>query len=382
MILFRLLLCVAVLSLAPFLFLQGLANARAAPGPVDWNGFWKADVAQNFLEAEENEGQLVLEISSAGRELAYEAFVEEPFATDALFLLAVAYRNEGRLENAVNLVEQGLGLDKRNRQLGILDLERAAIAGDFESVFAAIDRLTTTSPRLVEQFVRPLSAALDQEDTIPVIEDALDTNPRWAPAFWNSVPSSFAGVTNMLALRERTSIGTTSESDARLLGMLFQMGQFEPAFAFWDNSPYSTGIGFEAFIDSLEYPPLGWVAASSGDRSFSPGQAGEYEVFVEQGTFGELARQLVRLEPGTYSFAADVKPKVEAGFLDVTLNCATADADTAMRRSLDERAEWEVGDDCSFFWLVLEGSAWDRRSDLRASISGLAFLSVADSRGR
>lgn len=367
------LLVVAVLAATPFLLLQGMSNARMIPSPVSWNGFWQADVARAFLLAEENEGRIQLAVNERGLEMATDAYASEPFATDALFLMAVDHRANGDTEMNERIVGLGLALDKRNRQLGVLELEQAAVTGDYQQVFATLDRLTVTSPRLVSEFMPPLTAGIEQDPAaLPIMRDALEAQPVWGEAFWNAVPRSAVGVSRFYELRLMTDAGTTAESDAELLLGLARQGFFTEVFAFWDSMDVGEGDAM-SFMQSTDFAPVGWLVAQDGERSFSERGDGEFDIFVEEQTFGELARQLVRLQPGEYRFSAEVDPEIGGRDVGVSLECAGGDDDAPDARPVEDSPSWTVGGDCSIHWLVLTGSAWERRNSLQATISQMSF---------
>lgn len=362
-----------VTAATPFLLLQGLSNSRISPGPLSWNGFWEADVARSLIEAEEEGGQLKISVNDLGRELAIDAITKEPFATNALFVMAVDYRSEGRSVESGEIIARGVELDKRSRLLGIYELEQVARERDLDQAFAIIDRLTMTNPQLVADFVRPLTSVLDEESSLPILRDALNSEPRWAEAFWTSIPDSESGLMSMLSLRQETAVGSSAESDALLLSALVNSGRYSEAFAFLDTLGVLADAGEIAFTNSTEYEPIGWSTTVSGERTFSLTRNGEFDVFVDEQTFGELARQLVRLQAGRYQFAGEVTPAREASHLEVVLRCAETESSVAEPQSLDRPAQWTVDGACSIYWLVLNGSAWERRSSLQAEISEMTF---------
>lgn len=368
--------CLAILVTSPFLLLQGLSNARVPAGPVSWNGFWEADLAGAFLQVDEDAPSLQLTVSDLGLEMATHAYTREPFATDALFLRAVDYRSRGAADRVEQIVDLGLGLDKRNRQLGVFQLEQAALANDFAQAFATIDRLTITNPRLVLNFVQPLTAVLEQDGALPILREALADQPHWADAFWRSIPPTSDGVRKLYRLRQMTDAGSGQESDALLLSALVEKEFYSDAFEFWEMLVPGQEAEATAFMETTEYAPIGWRAVVAGDRSFSELGSGEFGVYVEEQTFGELARQLVRLEPGRYELSARVSPATAARDIEVELTCAFGTSDSLVSQSLADAPQWRIGEDCEIYWLILTGSAWERRSSLEASFSQMSLRQV------
>ncbi len=371
----RLIPCLLIGLAAPFLLLQGLANAEIAPAPVSWNGFWQAKLALNFLQVEQEDNELTLSVGEGGKGAALSAFAKEPLASDALFLLAADYRAAGNTAVVDELLNTAAVLDKRNRNLGAMQLEQAAIAGNTLEVFAILDRLAITSPQLISEFVQPLALMLEDENSLGLLREALEREPAWGEAFWGNMPATEQGVANIYALRRATDAGTTPNTDAALLSALLKAKRFDDASDFW-NEISGDAANPMVFVSTDELPPIGWQTISTGERSFLRDGANKFEIYVAEQTFGELARQVVNLEPGSYSFSATILPESEAASIEATLTCLTGDGVSFAPQALDQTAEWAVDDRCRMYWLILSGSAWQQRSALRASIGDMQFQRV------
>lgn len=367
----KLVLPLLVACLSPLLLLQGLANAGYPLGPAQaWNGFNTARVAMTRLEVTQDEAEITLRVDQDGAEVARRAFAREPLASDALFVLAVDARSDGRNEEGSALIESAYKLDKRNRNIGVLQLQDAAAQQDFPETFAVLDRLSRTYPTLTRQFVQPLVGAVTDPTAIEVLEDAIAADPVWAPAFWDGVLPDPDIASGMLELRERTAVGTDAESDAALLAALVEAGLYDGAFRFWSESS-GADVAATGFLAGNDEPPFGWELTTTGVRSMSWRGNGEYEVFVERDTQGQLARQLVKLAPGRYRVTAAIEPENEAPNFAARLQCVTSDT-PGEEQALSEPVVFNIGtDDCPSHWLIIEGSAWERRLSMRAQISDI-----------
>ncbi len=370
---FRFALIALSVLLMPVLLLQGLANARMSGGPIQWNGFWEADLARAFLQADDSDGQLRISINDIGLSFARSAFEKEPFATDALFLFVVDERARGNDEAVREILKIGVALDKRNQRLGAFEMEQAISARDYTKTFAVIDRLTTINPSLIDELVQPLASAMGQPDMVPVVRTALEAQPAWAEAFWRAAPANEDGLLAMYDLRQQIDFGTSEESDAAMLSGLVQTGNYSEAFDFWDQAKFIASGNEFGFVETTQSPPLGWQATITGSRSFTETQPGIFSVFVEEQTFGELARQLVRLDAGSYNFSADVSPAIEDAALNISLQCAENGNEVGNVQSLAEGPAWTVTQDCNFFWLLLSGTAWERNSPVLGEVSNMAL---------
>ncbi len=303
---------------------------------------------------------------------AREAFSSEPLAVDALFVLAVDAQANGQEDVMHALLEGGERLTKRNRNIGALQLQQAALTGDLSQTFGIIDRLAVVYPDLTPEFVLPLVAALSDERAVGLLRDALEREPVWQQSFWMSVPTDAGRVQRMYELRQQVENGTTPRSDARLLEALARFALYDEAFVFWEQISDSE-VTPTAYVADNSFPPFGWQLTSIGQRAMTIRGDGGFDIYVQNETSGELARQLVRLEPGRYSFSLRVNPYGEADNLAAQLTCATSNEQVAFGQSLDSVAEWTVSGACRHYWLVLNGSSWDRRDPLRVTISDLRF---------
>ena len=362
------------LVLAPVLLLQGLANARVTPALIEYNPFWLAELSTALLAVEQSQEQAVVRSTERAVAMARSSFAREPLASDALFVLALEKGEQGDGE-LLAFTDLAASVDKRNRNLGALQLEQAASAGQFARTFAIIDRLAVVHPKLTMVFVRPLTRVLSQPELLTALHKALERAPTWGPAFWSQVPGQAEGIEGMYRLRQMTDVGTSPESDARLLSGLAGKSLYDDAFAFWSQL-HGENADRTGFIEGTENPPFGWKLTSDGDRSMFEDGPNRYNIFINGQSDGELARQLVRLDPGQYAFSATVSPSEQAKNIDVTLQCAVGKGNERQVRPLTATARWSVSSACRYYWLILGGSAWESRTAIRAEIAGIRFSSV------
>lgn len=356
---------------APFLLFLGQANAGNPISPAfAWNGFNLAYSASASVMVAQDQEKFSMTVNPAAVALARRAFAAEPLATDALFVLAVDRLAKGDQAGLQAILAGAEALDKRNRNIGALQLSEAVNDGDLQGTFAIVDRLATVSPDLAGNFVQPLIASLDSEAAMPELQAALERQPAWAAGFWQSVPSEPQRVGRMYALRQRIDFGTDAESDAQLLAGLVASGRFSEAFAFWrqvsGDEDNATG-----FVQSASYPPIGWQFVSSAERSMTPRGDTQYDIYIQNEIRGELGRQLLQLSAGQYRFSANVTPVSEAVNVTARLDCADSPDIKGEEKPLDAVASWTVSGDCNAYWLVLTGDGWGRREPLRLGISAM-----------
>jgi hypothetical protein len=369
----RWLLAAFALALAPVLLFQAQANALQPGGPwLTLNGFNTAELARAGLRLRQAEGTATLTVESNALAMARRAFVQEPLATNALFVLAIDERAAAGGQSEQALLDAAVALDQRNHFLGGLQMEQLARAGDFARTFALLDRLARVHPEMTSEFVQPLVMSLRQDDASDVIAGALASDPVWANSFWRTVPNDPVLVAKMLQLRQRTARGTDRESDAALLNGLVTTGQFEAAFSLRDRLRGSPVQG-TGFVAAGEAEPFGWQVEARGDRAMSLRNDDSYDIFVQQGTSGELGRQLLRLGSGTYVFSAALTPVSQANNVTVKLRCAIRNGMETATQSLAGPVRIAVPGGCRTWWLVLGASAWSVSGGLRARISEMRF---------
>jgi hypothetical protein len=375
--LIRGLLAALALALAPVLLFQGQANAFLPSGPaVAQNGFNLAELARAGVRLRQANGTATLVVAEAQLDMARRAFVREPLATNALFVLAVDERAAAGWQSKQALLDEAVSLEKRNRFLGALQMEQFARAGDFANTFMLLDRLARVYPDMTQEFVQPLVQGLQQDNALAVIDEALDSDPVWANNFWRAVPADPELVMQMLELRQRTDRGTDATSDGTLMAALARAGRFDEAFAFRD-SLRGRPLAATGFVPVGGIAPFGWQTEVSGERSLSQRGDTGYEIFVQQGTNGELGRQLLRLAPGRYAFSAAITPLSSAQYITVRLQCATNEEVVTPALPLTGPAIFTVPASCGTWWLMLGGTAWTVSGGLRSSISDMRFRAAS-----
>lgn len=367
----RIAISLLALAAAPVLAVQGMANSRQFSGAMPLNGFWQANIARQMVGVTQDEaGMPQMAVRPGGLDLARDAFAREPLAMNAVFLMAIDARQSGDTARANRIVELGAGIDKRNRYLAALQVEAALPAQDFDAALAAIERIAATNPALSGGFVNAFTVFLAQDGAVPVLQAALEREPAWAAPFWLLPPSDPLPLRRLYELRLLTDVGTSAQSDARLLAALTQAQLYAEAFALWDTMPQAARnpSGFAA--DGAE-TAFEWQAPAGKEGNFSQRGEGNYQVFVDERATAELARRLVRLTPGRYTFAADFSPEDQANDLQAKLECATGGSGGESAQSLAEPVAWTVGAGCSIYWLILSGDAYERRSPIEGTVSNL-----------
>lgn len=321
------------------------------------------------VEASQAGGKVQLKAGPETIDIARRAYAQEPFATDALFVIGSMNPGSG-----MDIYRSSQKLDKRNRLIGAMLLQDAAERSDLPAMLSLIDRLSRLRPAFSSEFVKAFSASLSDAGSLPLLELALNENPPWANAFWRAVPREGPALDNFLALRRRLSVGSDAQSDAALIKALVDAERYAEAYEF---RGIITGRRDSAADGSgAQYPPFDWQLAQSRNAQARFNAAGELEVFVDRGTEGELARKLVRLTPESLRLSGRVERQQGTGDIEAELVCASGKQENSWAaQSIDEGISWEIPlNSCSFAWLILKGSAWESQLPLRSTVSQLSLV--------
>ncbi len=340
----------ALLS-APYWALYAQA---ASGGPLPrWaeaiDGFWYAEHAISEVRASEEDGQAGLAVDEATVAKARLAYSKEPLATDALFIAAL---DSDEARSAI--LAAARANDKRNRLVGLSLLELAATSNDTETVLLLVDELTRVQPELAGQFVSVLIASLDDDQSLPLLEQALAANPEWAATFWRRVPKDRVALSRFVQLRERILPPADVEAEQRLVHALVQSERFAYAFDVYSEATRQSE-------DQASFPPLDWQLSQSRDLRARQTSADSFELYIQRDTSGKIAEKLIRLKAGVLVLSGQLEGRQGHAKLEVKLRCAGLGSgqDWPVRASLSN-ARWTIPDgSCRYAWLTLSGSAWD-----------------------
>jgi hypothetical protein len=360
----------ALVLAAPIAYFQAAANADL-PAPRwarEWNGFRLAADARARLSGDRQNPQAGLTLGPGAPELARAAYVREPLASNALFVLALEQAPLGADYRAGPIAREAVRLDKRSSLLQLLMIADAGGRADFPALFAHADLLAAAHPELANATLSPMFARLGEPAAVPIVAAALAKNPRWADAFKRYVPQDAAALRSYVALRRAAGKGVRWDSDPLLINALAGKGLFDEAFALWREieglraDPY----GFAA---DTRTTPIGWQLVESGARSARIEANGAMTVWVERGAGGEVARRLLQLPPGRYRLDLEVAANEADPAFTLALQCAVGGG-AAQRYPLGARTMLSVGEGpCPAWWMIIEASALDSRHGIEATLS-------------
>jgi len=364
---------IALALAAPVSSLQAIVNS-GGDAPLwarSWNGFRMADEARGRLSGDPGNPQAGLTLGTDAPALARAAYAQEPLASDAVFVLALAESGSLTEYRASPTARLGAEIDKRNALLELLLIADAARREDYRAMFDYADVLAAANPDMARIVLAPLFDQLGDPAVLPVVTTALDRNARWADAFRSYVPGEEAALRNYLSLRRQAPAGSRWESDDRLIKELVKRRMFDEAFAVWRLADGESQNQY-GFITGDRFAPIGWQQVARGDRTAQVDSNGTMSVSVERGAGGEVARQLLDLPPGRYRLETTVQSTDSTAPLWIALSCA--EGSNGERQPLKPQVEFAVASaDCPAYWLIVGASALESRRRLEATISGWRF---------
>ncbi|ASP31064.1 hypothetical protein CHH26_13130 [Qipengyuania flava] len=349
---------------APIVALQALASSGTSVTPwlQEWNGFRLAEDSANQIRTISRSNNIGFEIPRRAITSARQAYASEPLATDALLVLGLAQEDAN-----LQILQSSLELERRNLAIGAILLQRAAQAGDIETVLDQLNILSRIRPEIRRELVTVLTQSLNDEGSVPVIAQALRHNPPWAEDFWRRVPRDEGALINYLALRKSLPAAATIESDAKLIQTLVKTGNFDTAFEFREDHARDPG--------QTGYPPLDWQLAQGRRKTSTKISANHFSVFIDAGSSGEIVRKLVKLVPGTYRLEYRIVNEQGDAKFYADLECVGSNRAYDRRSLTNGASEWVVEpDSCEYAWLSLAGSAWESTIATRARLDDVTFI--------
>ena len=365
----RIILASLALLSAPYwaLYAQAASGGSLPTWAERIDGFWYARRAISEVQASEEGEDVGLAIDEATVAKAKLAYSMEPLATDALFIAALA-SDEARPA----ILTAARANDKRNRLVGLGLLELEAKRNDTEAVLLLVDELTRVQPQLASQFVSVLSASLNDDQSLPLMERALATNPEWAASFWRRVPEEGAALSRFLQLRDKISPTADVEAERNLVQALVRSQRYDDAFHVYYQS--SQQGEREASL-----PPLDWRLTQTRDVRARQTSADNLELFIQRDTSGKVAEKLVKLNAGEFVLSGRLESRRGQATLEAELRCALAGArqEWAPVARLSD-AQWSIPDgSCRYAWLTVSGSAWDSPFAFEGTLWDLKYTQQA-----
>ncbi len=275
-------------------------------------------------------------VTGQERELAAAAYRGEPLSSSALGLLIVSMDSNDPGRRA--LLDIGGKLTRRSSLITSASIDAAARGGDEGAFFRWLSRAILTNESMRATYIRAMAQATARPGAVETLAPVLGPKPNWSDRYWGFVAAMPESLENAVELRlllakapwRQSEITATDRNLALALTKRRQFDTLQQLASGLQQSPLGKATRRDRLTNgnfdrpSL-LPPIDWELASTGNlgASINP-QAKKLIISPIAGAHGYAARQLVRLEPGSYNLSWTLASSSQIGKdqLVVRLSCA------------------------------------------------------------
>jgi hypothetical protein len=320
------------------------------------------------------------EATRAAVALAHDAIKRDALTPVALRALGmIASRGKTGGANAgLPLMMQAERLSRRDEPTQIWLIEHYARQGQSAEIVRHFD-LAMRSSWSAQQTLFPLIAGLLADARVfDALLNRMREKPSWAKPFMNYLVEYGPQPAQTVQLGRRfldPNNADDLEAIKTLLKNLANRGEYDLAWEFYANTRGrgatigSASLNDGNFEGTQAYPPFSWTFAEDADlwAGLAPDPTGNGKVLqlsANSGRGGEVARQLVRLNPGHYRLRARVGEVSQDTFErpELRLRCAKEGTEATLvsikPRTAGRQSQWvegtfSVSPDCHFQWLAV-----------------------------
>ncbi|MXO86781.1 hypothetical protein GRI38_12170 [Altererythrobacter aurantiacus] len=300
--------------------------------------------------------------------MAHLALRLDPTSPSALRVLGQVSATDGNEEKARQLILAGNSLNRRDRQSTLWLIDDSVQSGDIDRGMSYFDQLLRTLGDDRGSVIALLTELLSDPRAIAPMERILRRRPNWSEQFWLFVPGNAQALENAATLRVRLDKSMTPEdkkSDSALIASLADAGYYAAGFRVAravHPELNEVGINNPEFSSSADVAPYNWQATGSNAFAVNISERTDtLEISSSPGSSGDIIRQLVRLNPGTYRpvimLSGDYQDQ-SLPELTLSLQCAGSDERQNARLNLprqrsEERQTLTASANCERYWLTL-----------------------------
>ena len=305
---------------------------------------------------------------------AEQALLRDPTNVEAVWALAFVRGAQNREAQARALIAYSDRLSRRDLATRLAMIEERVQANDIDGALRNFDIALKTSAQ-APTVLMPVLVSASQDDAIaPRLLTLLRTNPAWKQAFYERlVQESRSHARAVYLMQGLVHAGDPADRFIVRAGFSRFLRENDPgqAFALYDViagiSPAvrNATIRDGGFDHGGDLPPFDWMLTAeenlAGNRQGRPDQTDNAALFIysQGGHTGDVARQLLRLQPGRYQFRARTGnlPRDAAGQPSVRLECATGGARLfgGLFRDIGAGQGFAVPGNCPYQWLIIAG---------------------------
>lgn len=266
--------------------------------------------------------------------LADAAYRREPLSTQAVAILAsrMAADDPGA---ALAVQEAANRNTRRNTQLSVDLLASYGRLGKSADGLVVLDVLLRRQTPLQRDLLGAMSLEVRRSQLLGEYRRLLARKPPWSDIFWRQLAQTPEGLVNAAVLRQAFAQDggrVDPEVDALLIGALAQAGYYQAgenlAATSFPKAVARRGnlVRNGNFTTKPVIPPFDWEIRESSDFATAiDSRRHTLAVSASPGGRGEVARQLVRLVPGTAAVSVALAGRPETGnarWLGLSLDCA------------------------------------------------------------
>lgn len=266
--------------------------------------------------------------------LAAAALRRQPVDPVAIRLIGSLHDVDGRSDQALRLMLGAQSLSRRELLTQLWLIQYFSQADDVERVLRHYEIALTGSSQSLPILFPVLVVATDDREMVRPIAGLLQRNRvrRWREPLLNEIISKGSVGPNVAVLAFLVLDASRAEDQVlyrALVTRLIDLGAFDLAYeAYRRSTRNSTPIATlrdPRFRFANRIPPFDWELFEDLDRSASPiaGRLDGLQIFANGNANGPLARQLVRLLPGSYRLSFDLALNgLAAPGLLIIISCA------------------------------------------------------------
>lgn len=305
---------------------------------------------------------------------AEQALLRDPTNVEALWVLGYVRGFQNRPEQSRALFQYADQLSRRDFPTRLWLIEERVQANDVNGALRNFDIALRTSQQAPTVLLPVLVSAAQDNNIAPRLLALLRTNPAWRQAFFEQLAQSSRSHSRAVYLMQgqlnASNIGDRFIARAAITRFLRENDPAQ-AYALYDVIAGVTPAQRQApvrdsgFDRDGELPPFDWMLTAeenlAGLRQSRPDQNNNAALIVysQGGRTGDVARQLLRLGPGSYRFGARVGnvPRGDEGQPSARLECVTGGARlfSSQFRQIGQGQTFSVPANCPFQWLIIAG---------------------------
>lgn len=332
----------AIVAILAGLFSFVIANEGRSPATAHAIGFPSTGLVQANFAARtyglRKVRNVEARVSAAEQRLAIKGYRREPLSISAMALIAEAMTGPADRRDRQKLLELAGQLTRRNAFISNELMTSAAVRGDDKVFFRWLSRLILTNREMRESYVGAMAQATARPGAIAALTPIIGESPSWANFYWRKLVRQPGSLVNGARLRvavagapwQQTEIGP---SDRDLSLALVNRGEFDVASdlaaALNAGSSQSRATASRLvngnFARTPVLPPFDWDLTAAGNMGASiDAKAGNLSISAIAGARGSVARQLIRLTPGTYElrWSLSSASPLEPDALSIGIRCA------------------------------------------------------------